>query len=110
MYLCPPEVLSVDHSSACTSEEIKANVEAQGIKLKIAPIESPGSIGRVKRCDAPLNSAFQRIHKDFGRSEHREHKQLLAVFAANSTVGPEGLCHILLVLGRFPDQRDAPRH
>lgn len=40
MYLGPPEFLSVYHGSVFPSEDIKSNVEAHGMTLDIAPIET----------------------------------------------------------------------
>lgn len=46
-YSGPPDFLVVDQGSAYTSEEMRKNSEASGIRMKEAPIESPGTLGVV---------------------------------------------------------------
>lgn len=65
-------------------------------------VESLSSIGVDDRYHAPLRGAYNKVREekdnDFG-----EHECLrMDIFAVNATVGPEGLCPILLVFGALP--------
>ena len=102
-YMGPPDYLYVDQGSSYISKEMRANAEAAGIELKEAPIENPGSIGTVERYHAPLRRAYNKIRQslDKGNTTNAECLQM-AVYSNNTTIGPEGLCPMLLVYGAFP--------
>ena len=76
---------------------------AAGISLEEAPIENPGSIGIVERYHAPLRAAFQKIRQTLSKRDADDSECLqMAVYSTNSTIGPEGLCPMLLVFGAIP--------
>ena len=102
-YLGPPDYLSVDQGTAYISAEMKANLSASGITLNEAPIENPGSIGLVERYHAPLRCAFAKLRETLEKNIVNDADCLqMAVFATNATMGPEGLCPMLLVFGAMP--------
>lgn len=102
VYLGPPDFLSVDQGSSYVSKQMKSNCQAEGITLREAPIENPGSIGVVERYHAPLRAAYEKLRSDLPRENSDEDCLQMAVYAVNNTVGPEGLCPTLLVFGAIP--------
>lgn len=99
----PPDYLGVDQGTAYISDEFRSNAEAHGIKIQPAPIETPGSIGIVERYHAPLRRSFTKIRESLDRTKATDEECLkMAVFAVNSTMGPEGLIPMLLVFGAIP--------
>lgn len=102
-YNGPPDFLAVDQGSAYISKEMKSKAAAAGITMEEAPIETPGSIGIVERYHAPLRMAFTKLREDLRKDEATDDECLqLAVYACNATMGPEGLCPMLLVFGALP--------
>lgn len=102
-YMGPPDFLAVDQGSAYISDEMKRNLEATGIQLEEAPIESPGSIGIVERYHAPLRRAYKTLRESLNKEDTSDADCLrMAVYASNATMGPEGLCPMLLVFGALP--------
>lgn len=98
-YLGPPDYLAVDQGSSYISSEFKTKAAAEGIVLKEAPIENPGSIGTVERYHAPLRASFTKIRESMDKSEASDADCLrMAVYAVNSTMGPEGLVPIYSIL------------
>lgn len=77
-------------------------MEAAGIALKEAPIETPGSIGTVERYHPPLPAAFTKIWDEVGRYMNEVECMRMAVYSVNATIGPEGLCAMVLVFGTLP--------
>lgn len=55
----------------------------------------------VERYHAPLRSAFKKIRRDMGSDDRNSDCLQMAVFFVNCTVGPEGLCPMLLVFGEI---------
>lgn len=103
VYMVPPDFLSFDQGSAYISQEFKANAAAAGITIEEAPIETPGEIGIVERYHAPLRAAYTKLRQDMGKYEATDSECLkMALYAVNSTMGPEGLCPMMLVFGAFP--------
>lgn len=102
VYLGPPDHITVDQGSNYTSKEFRGCIESSGVKLEEAPIENPGSIGTVERYHAPLRAAFNKLRADLDSSISDTDCLQAAVHAVNATVGPEGLCPILLVYGALP--------
>lgn len=102
VYAGPPDYLKVDQGSNYTSKEMRANMDAAGIRLREAPIESPGAIGVVERYHAPLRGIYEKIRKEMARDHTDVECLKMAVFSINATVGPEGLCPMLLVFGVIP--------
>lgn len=72
-------------------------MEASWKILEGEPIETPGCIGTVERYHAPLRAAFVKIRAEVDGSTPHHECLRMAVFEVNSTVGPEGLCPILMV-------------
>lgn len=62
----PPDYLVVDQGSAYVSAEMKATFEADGVKMRQAPIENPGTIGVVERYYAPLRRALNCVREEMG--------------------------------------------
>lgn len=57
VYLSPPDFLVVDQGTVYNQEEMQDALEAHGVQLDEAPIETPGPIGTVERYHAPLRLA-----------------------------------------------------
>lgn len=83
-------------------KEFEENGTAADITIMKAPIENPGIIGLFERYHAPLRQAFNTIREPFDRREASDYECLhMAFYANNATIGPEGLCPMLLVVGAF---------
>lgn len=59
----------------------------------------PGAIVVVEQYHAPLQAAYSNIRSELAREATNSDCLRMAVFAVIPTVGPEGLCPMLLVLG-----------
>lgn len=79
--------------------EFSVSASEAGVRIIEAPMEFPRSIVVVERYYAPLKEAFPKIWRDGGMETTDEECISKTVFAVNSTAGPEGLFHILLVFG-----------
>lgn len=66
------------------------------MKLDEAQIESSGAIGVVEKYHASLRLACERIQMDTDLQASVRECLELSVFEANCTIGPEGICSILL--------------
>lgn len=103
VYMGPPDFLSVDQGTPYVSKEMKENLSAAGVTLDEAPVETPGAIGLVERYHSPLRKAYEKIRASLTREKATDADCLrMAVFANNSTIGPEGLCPMMLVFGAVP--------
>lgn len=102
-YMGPPGHLAIDQGSNYISKEFRDNATAAGISIMEAPIENPGTIGVVERYHAPLRRAYNTIRQTFERKDASNEECLqVVVYANNVTIGPEGLCSMLLVFGALP--------
>lgn len=97
-----PDYLSVDQGSAYTSSEMTATIEAEGIRLFEAPVETPGNIYVVERYHGPLRVHYTKLVADLDRSTSDSECLNIAVSSVNSTIVPEGLGTLLLVSGSIP--------
>lgn len=77
---------------------MKASLDESGITLDEEPIETPGAIGLSERS----NTAYVKHIGTLERTTCDQDWLQMAVFVANSTIGPEGLCTMLLVFGSLP--------
>lgn len=102
VYLGPPEFLTVDQGSYYVSNEMRTNCGSQGIMLREAPIETPGTIGIAERYHTPLREAFDKIRTDLDKKTPDHVCLRMATYPVNFTVGPEGLCPTLLFFGAMP--------
>jgi len=87
VYLGPPDHLRVDQGSNFISKHFKDCVDAEGITLLEAPIESPNSMSHVERYHAPLRAAFNKIRDSLPRSDTDHDCLQMAIKAVNDTVG-----------------------
>lgn len=101
-YLGPPDFLSVDQGSAFVSKEMSTSLAAHGVTLLEAPGETPGAIDTVERYHGTLRIAYRRIREDLDRSTTDVECLRMDVFSVNATLGPKGLCPMLLVFGALP--------
>lgn len=62
-----------------------------------APIENTGQMGTVERYNDPLRTSYERIRSDICKNTSDQECLKVAVFEVNATVGPEGLCPIIIV-------------
>ena len=102
LYCGPPDYLAVDQGSNYISSEFKDAARQDGIKIREAPIETPGSIGIVERYHTPLRRAYLTIRESFDKTTTNDDCLLMATFSVNNVIGPEGLCPMLLVYGALP--------
>lgn len=89
------------------------NCETAVIRLRKAPIETPGTIGQVEGYNAPLLAAFKKVRTHLDRETSYADCLTMAVYAVNCTVGPEVLWPTLLVFGAIPRPlrtRPSPQH
>lgn len=101
-YIGPPDHIAVDQGSAYTSAEMRGYMASQGITLRDAPIECPGSIGVVERYHDPLKAAYKKIWSEMGTSASAAECLKHAVYDTNTSSGPEGFFPTLLVFGALP--------
>lgn len=90
-YIGPSDYLSVDKGSSYISQEMKENVEASGMTLKEAQIETKGAIGTVERYHAPLQAAFKKNLKYMKKDISENECLKMATFPVNCNIGPERL-------------------
>lgn len=99
----PPDHLAVDQWSSYVSKEMRQNLEASGVKLKEASIETPGSIFTVERYHAPFHCAYKKLQTSLGQDDATDAECLqMSVYSINANMGLEGLCYILLLFGGLP--------
>lgn len=107
-YLGASDYLAVDQGSAFVSKskETNMNMVEEGIILEEAPIDNPGFIVIVERYHAPLRSNFDKLRQSLSKGEVSETYCLkISTYATNSTICPEGLCPMMLVLEPYHDQQ-----
>lgn len=92
----------VDQEKADPFKEVREPLVAQGVRLDEAPIERTGEIGTVGRDLAQLRLEFEEIRAGSERQVSDQNCLDMAEFAANCTIGPEGLGPALLVIGDLP--------
>lgn len=64
-YICRrSDSLHVYQGSACTLCEIKENLQAEGIDLKEAPMQTQGATGTAERHDVLLSASHEIIRND----------------------------------------------
>lgn len=70
IYVClgPPDFLLVDQGTGFISKEMRSNCSTENIFLCEAPVGTPGSIGTVKRYQAPLRTSLHKIIFEIPRS------------------------------------------
>lgn len=101
-YIGPQDYLSVDQRTNYISQEMLSDVKAAGITLDEAPIENSGSIGVVEWYQEPLSCAYTKLYQSLHKGETTYAKFLkMAVYSNDATVGPEGLCPMILVFGEI---------
>lgn len=61
VYPGPPDIISVDQGTNFVSAEMRGKFQAAGVELKEAPVETPGSLGTVKRYHALIRVGFDHI-------------------------------------------------
>lgn len=82
---------------------MRSALDAAGVVLEEATVENPGTIGIVERYHAPLRCAYKTLRSSLDKAEASVPECLqMAVFAVNSTIGPEGLCPMMLLFGSIP--------
>lgn len=81
---------------------MKYNLTADGVTRQETVVENPGAIGMDERFFAPFRAAFLKLTCLLNRQTADRHCLQLAVFAVNSTIGPEGLCLTLLEFEVLP--------
>lgn len=67
VYYGPQDFVLVDQGSGFISREIREILEAVGITIREAPIETPGGIGTVKSYHAPLRYAYVKTSTEMPR-------------------------------------------
>lgn len=92
----------VDQCSGYASREMKKTVEASGVTLEEAAIETLGAIEIVKRYHALLRLAYQRVRANSNHQRRDKEYLQLVVFPVNCTLGSEGLRAVLQVIGAIP--------
>lgn len=102
VYVRPADFLSLEQGSPYVSRQMREKLDDEGVQHMEAPVENPGNISIAEIYHAPLRTAFNRMCTD--RTNTTTDSQCLRMleFGIKSTVGPEGLCTILLVFGVIP--------
>ena len=130
VYLGPPDNLRHDQGTQFVSPKLQAMAAEAGISCRPVGVEGPNAMGVGERYHDPLRKTFLKLQKTYQmpalnqevpegqkgpgrprknprkvtRSVNIDDEFLLAisVMAMNTTVGPEGICPILLVFGAMP--------
>lgn len=84
------------------SHQMRRNVNAHCTNLNEEPIETPTRICTVERYRAPFRASYTKIRTQLDSSSTETYCISMDVFAVNSTLGPEGLFPILLVVSTVP--------
>jgi hypothetical protein len=100
-YVGDPESITVDSDSVFSSAVFAQTCAAHEITMKTTGVESHSSHGVGERCHDPLRPIYRKIREENPGVERQVLLQC-AVFAMNSTLGPDGLVPILLVYGQLP--------
>jgi hypothetical protein len=100
-YVGDPEYVTVDSGSVFNSEAFVQTCAAHEIKMRTTAVESHSTIGVGERYHAPLRRIYRKL-RDENPDVQKEVLLQCAVFAMNSTLGPDGLVPMLLVYGQLP--------
>lgn len=87
---------------------MRENVGAAGITLRESPIENPGAISTFERYHAPLRRVYKKVRMEISREFTDKECLEMESFAIKSSIGPEGLCPMLLVFGVIPARHEKP--
>ena len=110
-YLGPPDVIVVDAGTNLNSKEFKQHAGSMAADVKVVPVESHHSIGKVERYHAPLRRIYTILKEQLHGEGVDKHMILRMAFKAiNDTAGPGGIVPTLLVYGAYPrlTNLDAP--
>jgi hypothetical protein len=106
VYQGPPDFIIHDPGTNFDSKEFRDNVRSMGSDVKMMPVESHNSVGKVERYHIPLRRAFVIISREIPSLGRNERLQM-AVKTVNDTAGPHGLVPTLLVFGAYPRMVDS---
>ena len=106
VYQGPPDFIIHDPGTNFDSKEFRDNARSIGSDVKMMPVESHNSIGKVERYHIPLRRAFVIISREIPSLGRNERLQI-AVKTVNNTAGPHGLVPTLLVFGAYPRIMDS---
>lgn len=101
LFLGDPERITADHGSVFTSELFQMCCVEHGILLRFTGTESHNALGAGERYHHPLRKVYNKLREDYPAMADDVLLQC-AVFAMNTTVGPDGLVPCVLVFGSFP--------
>ncbi|KAI0994279.1 hypothetical protein K3495_g13903, partial [Podosphaera aphanis] len=102
-YQGPPDIIVADAGKNFTSQEFIKNADALAITVKIVPVESHNSVGKVERYHLLLRRSFDIIKDELKDcSCDRNIILQMAVKAVNDSAGPDGIVPTLLVFGAYP--------
>lgn len=78
-------------------------MEVTEITLVEAPIENPGSIGKVQRYHVPLRKYYMKLRETPENNEATDTDYLkVEAYVSNETMGSEGLFPMMLLFGALP--------
>lgn len=77
--------------------EFRGYLEAEIIRLREAPIETPGAIGTVERDHAPLRPSYNCIRQIFSKPTTNADCFSMAVFEIDGIVSPKAIFPMILV-------------
>ena len=87
VYCGPPDYLAIDQGRNYSSREFKEKAKEDGIQIREAPIETPGTIGTVERYHTPLRRAYKSIRVELHKITTNDECLQMATFAVNSVIG-----------------------
>ncbi|TQN64414.1 hypothetical protein CSHISOI_11408, partial [Colletotrichum shisoi] len=105
VYQGPPDWIVADAGRNFTAAEFRHEAKAMSIDVKIIPIESHHSVGKVERYHAAVRRAYEIIREECP-SLPRDSALQGAIKSVNDTAGPDGLVPTLLVFGAYPRMTD----
>lgn len=77
-------------------------MEASGIRISEAPIETSGAISVMESYHSPLSATYEKIGKEMSRDHTDSECLKMPLFDINTTIRPAELCPMLLMFGVIP--------
>jgi hypothetical protein len=101
LFIGDPERITADHGSVFRSHLFEQCCFEHGITLQFTGTEQHNALGTGEKYHHPLTKDFLKFHQDYPTIKRQVLLQC-AIFAMNTTLGPDGLVPCVLFFGSFP--------